>query len=525
MACQLRPLRSRAPAIVPLLAALNVKLHDAIDEVLADYPDGLSSREIADEIERRQLYLRPSDGQAATASQVSARVGRKTYSDRYERLSDGKIRLRAKPEGEEAPEGLVGKLLHAMAEKYGPIPESFTFGDGIDWSSKLEPIPLYVELPFWMMVPAGDLDVEWSGVTFRVNIMRSWMEVFAVEVLDSKLTVLHHGPLGKWTPPADVAENLAAKEVPLISRPCKTIIRLNTRAHLSAFRDIDPEKEPPRAAAEQHAYWASLCEAHIPVLNELIQRYRLVSYDYFAYEVSAWDVPVWYLGYGDLARRTVLLPYNEWDSKPTLTRDGDKPGAPLVTDEFRFAEVEDLAAATSRDATPGEFDLLDARGLLDRGDYTGAVRRIVTAIEAVTEWALRRELEKKYAESEVESKLSKTENDFPGRLRQWRKLSKSTRVTDFQVELFDRTRTLRHEIVHRGQRLTQADRGEAERCVDTGRWLYNMIEERSDREQLRERGKLSQAVGRVSMRVQFPATVGKDGITLGPLSFSVPGQG
>ena len=34
-------------------------------------------------------------------------------------------------------------------------------------------------------------------------------------------------------------------------------------------------------------------------------------------------------------------------------------------------------------STPGEFDLLDARSLIERGDYTGAARRTVTAIEAV----------------------------------------------------------------------------------------------------------------------------------------------
>jgi hypothetical protein len=416
-----------------------------------------------------------------------------------------------------SPSGFVGQLLQEMAEKYGPIPESFVFGDGIDWDSELVPIPLYVELPFWLMVPAGDLDVEWAGVSFRINILRSWMEVYGIEVLDSRRSVVHHGPWGKWTPPEDVAEDLAENEVPLISRPCKTVVRFNTRAHASAFRDIDHETEPPRAEAEQRAYWASLCEAHIPVLNELIQRYRLVTYDYFAYEVSAWDVPVWFLRFRDEGKRAVLLPYKEWDVKPTLTHDAPKPGEPPVTSEFRFAEVADLAAAQSADATPGEFDLLDARGLLDRGDYTGAVRRIVTAVEAVTEWALRCELERQYTTSETNAKLAKTETNFSKRLQQWRTLSKSARVTDAQVALFGRTRKLRHKIVHAGHRLTHADRGEAEKCVDTGRWLYNMIEGRPDREALREEGKLSRAVGRVSMRAQFPAHVDEDGITLGPM--------
>jgi hypothetical protein len=508
-----------------------VKLHEAIDVVLADHQDGLTAKEIADEIERRELYVKPSDGQPAPAHQIIARVCNKTYRARYEKDTEGRIRLVSQTQrdgdprpNEEAPErGFVGKMFAAMSEKYGPPPEAFTFGDGIDWSSELVRIPLYVELPFWLMTPNGDLDVEWSGTDFRVNIMPSWMEVFAVEFLDSRKTSPHMGPWGKWHPPADVAQELEEKGVPLISRPCKTVIRLNSRAHVDAFRAIDADKEPPRAEGERKAYWASLCEAHIPVLNELIQSYRLVTYDYFAYELSPWDVPVWRLGKGKFARKVVLLPYREFDSKPVLIGDGPKPDDPPTVKTFEFATVDDLKKLSSSDATPGEFDLLDARNLMERGDYTGAVRRTVTAIEAVTEWALRQELEKKHSTVEVDAKLAQSENDFPGRFRQWRKLAKP-KITNWQEELFEQTRQIRHQIVHSGRRLTHADMGEAQKCVDTGRWLYNRIEQKPDREKLREFGGLNRSIGRLAMTVRFPPRLDSDGITLGPLSFAVPGS-
>jgi hypothetical protein len=121
----------------------------------------------------------------------------------------------------------------------------------------------------------------------------------------------------------------------------------------------------------------------VPVINELIQRYRLQTYDYFAYEVSAWDVPVWYVKYADIGYRAVLLPYKEWDAKPVTIEDGETPGDPPKVRQFEWTSLDALAAASSGDATPGEFDLLDARSLMERGDYTGAVRRTVTAIEAV----------------------------------------------------------------------------------------------------------------------------------------------
>ncbi len=489
-------------------------LNEAIDVVLGDRADGMTSREIADEINRRKLYIKPSDGRGVSAGQVSARTTTKAYRDRYARDVDGRITTVGVRE--EKPKGAIARMLAAMSEKYGPAPETFMFGDGIDWTSHLEPIPLYVELPFWLMVPHGDLDVDWKGTTFRVNIMRPWMEVFAGEVLDSRKTVIHQGPWAQWEPPPELVKEMVEAGVVALSRPCKTVVRLNTRAHLGAFREIDPEKEPPRVEAEQRAYWASLCEAHIPVLNELIQRCRLATYDYFVYEVSAWDVPYWYLGYGNLGRQVTLLAYKEWDSKPQITKDGDKPEDPAVTETIEYAAVDDLEKISTKDATPGEFDLLDARNLIERGDYSGAVRRAVTAIEAVTEWALRIELEQKFSKAEVNAKLAASENDWPGRFRQWKKLAKPE-IGDALVATFEKTRQLRHKIVHAGFRLTHEDRGEAEKCVDTGRWLYNKIERKSDRVALREVGGLKRSLGRRALAIRFPSVLDSNGITLRPI--------
>ena len=155
----------------------------------------------------------------------------------------------------------------------------------------------------------------------------------------------------------------AESRPPLLTRPCKTVLGLTTLAHTDAFRQRTAA-EPPRAQAEQQAYWASLCEAHLPVVNELIQRYRFVTYDYFAYEVSAWDVPVWYLTHAGCGYRTVLLRYKEWDQKPTIIEDGDADGDPPKIRPFQWTTASELNAVSSADATPGEFDLLE-RAVLD----------------------------------------------------------------------------------------------------------------------------------------------------------------
>ena len=70
-----------------------MKLHEAIDAVLADKPTGMTAREIAEEIKRRGLYIKPSDDRSAPPKQISARVGNKTYRDRYRKDHLGRISI------------------------------------------------------------------------------------------------------------------------------------------------------------------------------------------------------------------------------------------------------------------------------------------------------------------------------------------------------------------------------------------------------------------------------------------------
>jgi hypothetical protein len=412
--------------------------------------------------------------------------------------------------------GTGSRVIAAMAERFRPSPASVAFGDGIDWSSPLSEALLYVELPFWLLTPPGSVDISWSGTMFEVCVCAPWMEVFAGHVLDSRASVIHNGPLSAddWQPPEEIASELDQLQLRCMSRPCKTVLRLTVRAHVGAFRQL-LESDRPRATAEQEAYRASLCEAHIPIVNELIQRYRLVTYDYVPYEVSAWDVPVWYVKFAGNGYRTMLVPYKEWDAKPVVIESPEAPYTEPTLREFEWTRPHDLTSATSAAATPGEFDLLDARSLMERGDYTGAVRRTVTALEAVLRWALVHELGKSYSPVVAEERAARTDNDFPGRLAQWRKLAQP-QISQAQFEEFASTRKIRHEIVHRARRLTHEERGGAQRAVDTGRWLYNKIEGNPERARLRDFGVLN-SVGRVAIAPRFPAVLDAHGITLRPV--------
>ncbi len=80
-------------------------------------------------------------------------------------------------------------------------------------------------------------------------------------------------------------------------------------------------------------------------------------------------------------------------------------------------------------------------------------------------------------------------------------------VCDTVTHKFQATRVIRHEIVHRGRRLSHQDRGRAQRAVDTGRWLYNKIEGNTQRARLRDYGVLKSA-GRVATDTESVNLIG-----------------
>jgi len=215
----------------------------------------------------------------------------------------------------------------------------------------------------------------------------------------------------------------------------------------------------------------------------------LTTYDYFPYEISPWNVPTWFIETEGGFTRVGLLPYADWDYKPLI---GPSEGQPEV---YKLIDPTALQAAMSAEANAGELELLDAINLMERGDYSGAVRRITTAIEAVLETVLHDELRKRYSEAEVANRLQASRNDFPGRLRQYQKLSRRSISKENSQDL-ETTRTMRHSIVHEGTRISYAQRGRAQRSVDTGRWIFNWLENQPERAERREKNLSLRSLGR-----------------------------
>ena len=358
-------------------------------------------------------------------------------------------------------------------------------GQELDWEAEDVPVVLFVELPFWLMVPDCPLEAVVNDHEFAVEVRSGLYALYAREVTNSQLTCIYIGPENGSLDPG-LQRQIDAESIPTLRRKCKTVLRIHSKCNSDVLRAAEYSSSRFRVA---QWYLRALCEAHIAVVNKLIRSYRLTTYDYFPYEVSPWDIPVWFIEQESDSTRVGLLPYADWDFKPLVGPSGGQP------DVYKLVEPAALQSAISAEASAAELELLDAINLMQRGDYSSAVRRITTAIEAVLESVLRGELRQRYSVSEVAKRLRASQNDFPGRLRQYQRLSDRTLPEMLGREL-DATRRIRHTIVHEGNRISYAERGRAQRSVDTGRWIFNWLENQPERAERRETRLALRSLGR-----------------------------
>jgi hypothetical protein len=153
---------------------------------------------------------------------------------------------------------------------------------------------------------------------------------------------------------------------------------------------------------------------------------------------------------------------------------------------------------------------------MERGDYSGAVRRVTTAIEVLVEEVVRREIEAKHGEQAADRFLQDTKTRFDRRIQRYEDLSGRTLLDGLRKEL-KATRTLRHRIVHSGYRIGPHERGRAQRSVDTGRWIFDWFENDPGRRKLRESKMAYRGLGRDLYAGIFSPEITADGVVLSRL--------
>jgi hypothetical protein len=172
-----------------------------------------------------------------------------------------------------------------------PLPQEYWIGEELDWEAPSIPVDLRVELPFWIMVPDCVQGVDINNHKFSIEIKDNYVELYAGAVVDSRYTCVYFGPPKPLSP--ELKKAIKKSRAHVLSRKCKTVLRIHSACNKDVLTAAKSEDKRSRSA---HHYLTSFCAAHIEIVNRLIQQYRLSTYDYFAYEVSPWDVPIWFIG-------------------------------------------------------------------------------------------------------------------------------------------------------------------------------------------------------------------------------------
>jgi hypothetical protein len=410
------------------------------------------------------------------------------------------------------------------------VPSRFFIDEEINWDAPWVDVSLWVELPFWLMVEDTTVNVEVGGHNFETSIHEHYFELHAGIISDCKQGVLYQGPPKKNAElSADIRNVLTRPDAHALWRKSKTVLKIKSRCneHVwntrnqanDAFKNT---KHPMALKKAIDLYLAELCRAHIPVVNKLVQQYRLATYDYFAYEVSPWDASFWLIEKNAKSVRIGLVPYREWDIIPRgfaqplhkiieTAKAGRKVDPPSIP--YRLIEKSELQNDMSFVAGPGELELLDSLNLMERGDYSGAVRRVTTALEVIVENVVSRAIESAQGKTIALKFLKDTEKNFRHRVRKYEELSGRTLSNVLSKEMFA-TRNLRHRIVHRGYRIGPGERGSAQKAVDTGRWTYNWFENDKKRSDVREKKIAYRGLGRDLTVGVFPTRITPEGVVV-----------
>ena len=360
--------------------------------------------------------------------------------------------------------------------------------DELKWDGERAPIRLMVELPFWLLLPDGDVSVSHEQTSILAEICGDYAEVSQGNAFhESRATVVHIGPAAPLKS-GDLPASVVGTECP-IYRQMKTLVLFRPDGLKEAF-DAWQETEVTspnrnrriRRINLAHQYFCSLAFAHIPFLNHLITSYRSISYDPFAFEVSEWDVPIWFAQHGNVLVRIGLVPYWGRDTYPATSKMGEREQS-----QFYAASREAVQAQAKVDVTPGKLELLDALSLYHRGRFGDAVRSAVTAIEVALEAQLTKLLkEKGYSDDEAGHRLDETRNSFHARLADYEKVSQkrlpspivSWIPTINGVRLKSElgwVRELRHKVVHEGIRVNVFAKGQMQRAIETMTWLFRWL--------------------------------------------------
>ncbi|MEZ6049544.1 MAG: hypothetical protein R3C11_28990 [Planctomycetaceae bacterium] len=362
---------------------------------------------------------------------------------------------------------------------------SFTgVGSSIDWNSNFRPITLLVELPFWLLIPEHNFEVELDGFSTTIRVINDGVELqHGHRFSSTRVDTLAIGPRDE-IPKIGIPISHAIGGV--IFRNTRTLLQFQSQILDDALKALF-EVEPNRRNSANF-YFSCFATGHIPIINKLINAYRHSSTDPYAYELSSWDVPLWFINDFDPPIPISLNFYLTNDCFPEFeTRNHSRDSEQLISEQYHAANTSEIESRLQTAEIPGEIELLDGWSQFHSGRFGDAVRSFVTAIEIIFEHKITQLLKCKcFSDEDIKCELEKTRNNFDRRIEQYCILSRRRLPGPTLNEIpwlnglhfwdeIRSTRSLRHQIVHHGHRMNQNYHGLMQRVAETTSWLFDWL--------------------------------------------------
>jgi hypothetical protein len=387
-------------------------------------------------------------------------------------------------------------------------------GSTLDWSSPRIAVRLYVELPFWLMMPDGTFDVKYQETKLKISVVHGCEEIqLTTTHLKSRESTAFIARPGEAIPER-VQLAVSQSKNGCSARIHRTTLVMETTVLQGVLQNLGHEKALHRS--HPMMYLNAMAAGHLPLVNTLITGYRRAANDPFVQEVTEATVPIWFVRFQDHFLRVSVFPYADLEYRAVArTMQGAEEPADLAT-------AEEVVEFLGLKETPGETILLDAWSYFYAGRFSDSIRGLVSALEVL--------LEAKYSDAlkqhgnsdeQVQAALSATATKFTTRMNNYLQLSKRTIPGPLLswvpyingVRLRDelnQVRVLRHKIVHEGHRMSPFAHGPMLRAAETMTWLFDWLED--NQQSSRNRFKLYPLKGILKGRMLFDVEYTADGV-------------
>jgi len=335
-------------------------------------------------------------------------------------------------------------------------------------------VTAYVELPFWIRVTDnfGLVYEDGHELIIRNNFWKLWI----YEIRNDYQTLLYIGPKEFFykdnsEPQKQIKEKIINKAIPALWQRCRTVVEIKWR---------DKNFAESLRKGNKFRIKKYIFQVLLPHIDGFIEKYRMLTFDQMVYRISQWDIPMVFFKINNEPAYSInTYDYLCWNEIPMVGEYGKpdtlRPFYLIPEPEKSWKNYNNFP-----NRFPYEMELLNAYNFKVRGNYEDALRRAVTAFEILLDKKIRDVFMKEgKTEEEAEEEIEKNYKwSFKKQLFYKKTGKKLEEILSRELlEIIEKARKFRHEIVHKGRKVLPSERGKVRFFIDHIRFAINSLEE------------------------------------------------